>query len=275
MLRSGPSRIPAAARRRCRRPAPFAPAWLALGLTLSVAASGAAQSIPVVLQLVVIDATSGAPIPGVQVLVAGGGGAISGDDGLAEVPGTLGDSVVMEVRRVGYAVRRLSAYPTSGTPLLITVPLELAPVTLAPVRVAVPGVPRSRALREFYDRARKGAGQYLTREDIYRRRARNLADLFRTLPGISLSYTAFGEKPVMEAKGSMLTDPGSADCAVQYFLDGTPIKPPEGAIGFDVELSEVEGIEIYRRGAAVPARYQRQHGSCGVILIWKRESLDG
>jgi hypothetical protein len=272
VLSSDPSRIAAAPLRRRGR-VPYA-AWLAVAITLSGAAPSAAQSTPVVLQVVVVDATSGDPIPGVQVIVDGKSGVVSGVDGMADVPGTLGDSVVMEIRRVGYAVRRLSAYPTSGTPLLITIPLELAPVTLAPVRVEAAATPRSRELREFYARMRGGAGQFLTRSDIDSRRPRDLNDLFRMLPGIPMSQTAFGEKPMMEAKASVLAD-REGECSVQYFLDGTPILPQAGVIKLDVAPDEVEGIEIYRRGTLAPPRFQRQHGSCGVILIWKRPSLDG
>ena len=271
MLSSRPTPAVAVAHRR-RRGLPFAPAWAPLALLLCAAQHAAAQSIPVVLQVVVVDAISGAPIPGAQVIVDGERGVMSGEDGLAEVPGTLGDSVVMEVRRLGYGVRRLSAYPTAGTPLLITVPLELAPVTLAPVRVEAAAGPRSRELREFYARMRGGAGQFLSRADIESRRPRDLNDLFRMLPGIPMSQTALGEKLVMEAKGSMVPDRGGTECSVQYFLDGTPIMPHGGVIKLEVAPNEVEGIEIYRRGATVPPRFQRQHGSCGVILIWKRET---
>lgn len=274
MLSSVPSRIAPPPPGRSRRRAFVASVGLLLALPLPVATSAAAQSIPVVLQVVVVDATSGAPIPGAQVIVDGRGGMVSGDDGMAEVAGTLGDSVVMEVRRVGYALRRLSAYPTSGTPLFITIPLELAPVTLAPVRVEATAGPRSRELREFYARMRGGAGQFLSRSDIDSRRPRDLNDLFRMLPGIPMSQTAFGDKPMMEAKASMLAD-REGECSVQYFLDGTPILPQAGVIKLDVAPDEVEGIEIYRRGTLAPPRFQRQHGSCGVILIWKRPSLDG
>lgn len=243
----------------------------ALGL---IVGGAHAQGGPVVLHLVVVDATTGAPIGGAQVIADGARAAVAGDDGTVVVPATLGDSVVVEVRKVGYAVRRLSAYPTTGTPLLITVPMELAPVVLAPVRVQGSASGRSRELRDFYARMRGGAGQFLTRADIDDRRPRDLNDLFRMLPGIPMSQTALGEKPVMEAKASMLSD-RDGECSVQYFLDGTPILPQAGVIKLDVEPEEVEGIEIYRRGTLAPARFQRQHGSCGVILIWKRPSLGG
>jgi hypothetical protein len=248
------------------------------GLVLSFGTSddAEAQLRPAVLQLLVIDAGTSRPIVGAQVIVDGGREVVqSGSDGMVELTAAEGDSLVLELRMVGYGNRALTATPTTGIPLLVTVPLELAPIILAPVRVEVESGPRTRALREFYERARRGAGQYLTRAEIDRRQPRDLSDLFRMLPGITLSAGTFGDRPEMEAKGSMLQEPGSSECSLQYFLDGTPINPPEGAIGFDVELSEVEGIEIYRRGTGVPARFQRQHGSCGVILIWKREALDG
>ncbi len=44
-------------------------------------------------------------------------------------------------------------------------------------------------------------------------------------------------------------------------------------IGRDIRLNEIEGIEIYRRGATVPAKFHRYRNSCGVILIWKKERI--
>ena len=244
------------------------PLVLLLSATLSAQQHGAA------VQLLVVDAATTRPIEGVRVVVDGGArGGLTDAAGIVEIASSAGDSLVFELRMLGYAPLELTVYAVAGMPLLVTVPLEPAPVRLTPVRVAVESAPRSRSLREFYERVRRGPGQYLTRSDIERRDVRTLTDLFRTVPGISMSSTIFGETPMMEAKGSMLPDRGSSDCAVQYFLDGTPITPPEGAIGFDVDLNDVEGIEIYRRGTLVPSRFQRQRGSCGVILIWKRESL--
>lgn len=251
---------------------------LLLALPCFAATGAEAQRIPARLQLLVIDAGTTRPISGVQVIVDGGrGGAISDAEGIVEIAGVAGDSVVLQLRMVGYATRGLTVTPTGGTPLLVTVALELAPVILAPVRVEVEGGPRSRELREFYARVRGGAGQFLTRADIEQRRPRDLTDLFRMLPGIPLIATPLGDKPTMEAKASAVPSLGGreVDCQIQYFLDGTPIQPPNGVIGFDVSLQEIEGIEIYRRGTGVPAKFQRGNSSCGVILIWKRERLGG
>lgn len=260
--------------RRCAR---LACTCVGIVLALFTSADASAQRVPVVLQILVLDGATGEPIPGAQVVVNGGRtGTVSGQDGMADLPADADDSLQLEVRMLGYATRSLSARPTTGQSLLLTIPLEPEPIPLEPVRIEVEGAPRSRQLRDFYARTRGGAGQFLTRADIERRRPRDLSDLFRMLPGIPLIATPMGDKPAMEGKASAVPSLGSreADCAIQYFLDGTPIQPSNGVVGLDVSLREIEGIEIYRRATGVPAKYQRRNNSCGVILIWRRERLD-
>lgn len=157
-------------------------------------------------------------------------------------------------------------------------------VTGEPRSVALPGVratatpaPRTRELREFYARVERGSGRYITRAQIDLQKPLRLTDLFRAIPSLSLTSTAIGERAQMTdnvSAGSSRDRGPDGECAIQYFVDGTPFEASHGGmIGIDLRPSEVEGIEIYRNSATVPARFRRTGASCGTILIWKRERI--
>ncbi|HYW06275.1 MAG TPA: hypothetical protein VE913_04925, partial [Longimicrobium sp.] len=64
------------------------------------------------------------------------------------------------------------------------------------------------------------------------------------------------------------------ECPILYFLDGTPIQPlPNGSIDHEIRPDDIEGIEVYRRGTLAPPEFRRVGDNCGIVLIWKRESL--
>lgn len=78
---------------------------------------------------------------------------------------------------------------------MVALPGSVGPVALAaaePVRaVPVRGVtgtareaPRSARLRDFYDRAQRGGGRYLTREDVERLKPASVGELLRGVPGV-------------------------------------------------------------------------------------------
>ncbi|MDQ3605517.1 MAG: Plug and carboxypeptidase regulatory-like domain-containing protein [Gemmatimonadota bacterium] len=253
---------------------------LALALVLcanvwSEAAPLYAQQAAAALEITVVDAASGQPIPGAQVVLDGGRGGLTNPQGVLRMDQLLDTLVTVRVHFLGYAPANFSAPLESGRTTRFSVPLEVEAIPLAGVRAEV-HAPRSRELREFYTRARTGTGQYITRAEIEQRRPRDLSELFRLLPGIRLLSGPIGDKPVMEAKASAGTSRNgrAQECAIQYFVDGTPFTPTHnGMIGLDIPLKDIEGIEIYRRGSSVPAKFHRLNNSCGVILIWKKERI--
>jgi hypothetical protein len=235
----------------------------------------AAQRPATAIELTVVDAEKGQPLPDVQVLVAGRPASSTDSSGFVRLGGLSASRVDLEIRLLGYQPLSLDVGVPAGDTLLLTIPLEPSPLILPEVRAEVEAGPRSRQLTEFYQRVRTGTGQYFTRAEIERRGPRDLSDLMRLVPGMRLLTTPAGDKISTESKATAigdLLDPESRECAIEYFLDGSPIKPIHGGvIGAEVALDEIEGIEIYRRGTTVPAAFHRMKNNCGVILIWKRE----
>jgi hypothetical protein len=230
------------------------------------------------LHLTVVSAEDSAPIENAEVLLGGGPAGTTAPDGFIAIQTRAGSVMEMEVRRIGFQTRVLDVAVAEGRPMLLTIPLEIRPVELQGVAAtgtsSAPSALSSR-LEAFYRRVRTGAGEYITRAEIERRNARNLSDLIRSIPGIRVTSTPGGDRPSLEARRSIgydLVNPDATGCAIQYFIDGSPIKPiHDGVLEAEIMLHEIEGIEIYRRGATTAAQYQRMNGGCGVVLIWKKD----
>lgn len=245
-------------------------------LTLAIlAAPLAAQARRDLVLVRVVDAVSGAPVTGADVLLGEHRNATD-SLGLALLP--RAPTAALAVRRLGYQSFALVSF---GDAWEMEVMLDAVPVRMAGVRATVDPTPGPRvhspALRRFYARVERGHGAFLTRDDLDRRKPRRLVDAFREVPGIRVVPTPRGE--ILQFSGAvpfMYNTPGAraGDCPVQYYLDGSSWEPDAtGVISNDVRPDEVEGIEIYRRATEIPPEFRRPGSECGVVLIWLKEQV--
>lgn len=260
---------------------------LAVGLALA-ASPGVAAAQHGALRVLVVDSATRAPLARAGVeLLQGPRGRTSGDGVLLLRPLAPGTWVV-DVNRLGYARRQALARVSPQGMSEVVIALAQTPVQLESLEASADrrGV-RTARLRAFYARAGTGSGLYLTRSDIERLRPREVSDLFRGLPGMTVIPTAAGDRPAMEGGGAGTTrregtirgnmapsGRSNSDCRIRYFLDGTPLDVQEGQLNAEIEPSEIEGIEVYRRSSTAPAQFRRADDGCGIILIWKRERID-
>ena len=175
--------------------------------------------------------------------------------------------------------------------------------SLEPTRVqttAVPAAPQhSTPMREFDRRRRRGSGSFLTRAQIERSHATRLTDLFRVLPGVSVTLSDNGavmvelrgaKRITMDSPAPMpvvRTDSGAPPpqpsaaskgtmsvkrCPAGFLLDGLPI---DGGAGLDLGMNAetIEAIEVYP-GSQVPIEYAGRHAECGLVMIWTRAFAD-
>lgn len=246
-------------------------------LALTAASAARAQQEPLgALHLTVYDAVTGVPVGGALVVLRGGRSERAGGDGVASLERLPVGLVSGEISHAGYGLRRFSAPVSLGQTMRLSVPLEPQPVAIEGVEVeGAPPEARSPLVREFYERARTGAGQYVTREEIDRWRVRSLTDVLRMIPGLAFRSTPVGDRPT-SADRSLSYSPGAgrSDCGLLVYVDGTPFDiAGNGLAGLDLRPEEVEGIEYYRGMSGLPSRYRRANQNCGVVLIWKRELL--
>lgn len=163
----------------------------------------------------------------------------------------------------------------------------------------------------FRERMASGLGDYVTRIEIDAAETQRLSEVIRTytsadvLPcskgtgtdadcywvasgmrfrmggaggGAGLPPEAGGGSSGLAASlRSQGSSHGSAGkpCVADVYLDGVAMNQEAHPNGIDlVPASELEGIEIYRRGALAPSRF-RSMGGCGVVLLWSRRAGGG
>ncbi len=195
----------------------------------------------------VTDATTGQPVAGAQIRIARATRATDAT-GSATLPAAAGE--IAKVTRLGYAPQTLRI-PEDSRGSAIVVRLEPRPIEAEGVQVEAKRGPRTPSLRQFYARAERGTGAFITREDIKRSLPRRLSDLFRQVPGVRIQPTTEGDKLEMAgAVPALYRGIGmeEGECPVQFYLEGVHVQPIRPVIvASDIRPDEVEGIEVYRR----------------------------
>lgn len=134
----------------------------------------------------------------------------------------------------------------------------LQPVIIRPERLVYGG-----RLGEYYTRLeRRSSGVFITRNEIERSHARNLAFLLERVPGLQLMRSRVGST-VLRFRGKT--------CRPLVWVDGMPM--PSGDVDMNSFASNtLHGIELYFGFASVPAKYigLRDGATCGTILLWSR-----
>jgi hypothetical protein len=207
----------------------------------------------------VTAAPEGTPLGGAQVIVQGLSiGGVTRSDGTLQLQGLPPGSLEMEVRHLGFTTERAEVTLVAGETSNVHFGMLVAPIELSEVRVQT----RHRLDGTgFHQRKATGSGTFFTREQIQRRRPRALSDLMRQVAGAHVHQT----QPGLSSAG--FRGSRSSSCPVQFFVDGTLT----ASFSIDeVVPDDVEGLEIYRGAAAIPAQYNKGTAICGVILIWTR-----
>lgn len=189
----------------------------------------------------------------------------TGDDGTFEFTVTKVSAVQIQAKRIGYK--------GNTTPLLhfdrhkyIQVEVRLATdaILLAPLEVVIwSGVERSPLLDNYRFRKSVGLGTFITRQDIEKARPLKMTDMLRVVPGVIVEGSGAGfMSKIRIGRGSGHT------CQTQIFLDG--IRMPDPYLDELVAPGDVEGIEIYRGLATIPAEFLTPDAPCGVVAVWTR-----
>jgi hypothetical protein len=206
----------------------------------------------------------GLAIIGTQITIRGSQLIVETDDSgrfeLAKVrPGMLS----LRFRRLGYQPDTVDLLVLAGKTVPLEVKLSRLNVSLTPI--VITGRAELRGWREgFYHRKEVGAGIFFTAADIDKRNPRQLTDMFRNLPGVTVapSRGIIRNQVRFRAKG----------CAPITWLDGTPLAAGE----FDLDVISpfsVAAFEVYT-GSIVPANFVTALGprTCGAVVIWTKEA---
>lgn len=208
----------------------------------------------------IVDRQTGDPLRNVSIRLSPDHGeafeTTTGPAGVFSLSAVPPGDYTLHVTLLGYEAleHEIHLSPESGVELQI----ELASEVIALEPVVVETVRESWLARAgFYERQRRGFGRFLTREEIEERAPHLVTDLFRTVPGVSVSTGGAGA--VVTMRGG---------CHPDVFLDGMRMMPP---FDFDdyLGIQDVEGVEIYR-DTTPPPQYASISG-CGSIVVWTRE----
>jgi len=135
-------------------------------------------------------------------------------------------------------------------------------IPLEPIIVVARREIKKGTLDEFYDRMarmkQRGAGQFLTKEQLENRISMRLPLLLQTLPGVWLDFSG---------QSIQLLNPGASEgifCRPEYFLDGRPMLG-----GYrEIHVLDLEGVEVYRGfSESVPGYFPDR---CGQIFLWRK-----
>jgi TonB family protein len=146
----------------------------------------------------------------------------------------------------------------------LKVDLELSPVPeqLAPVQINKRAEAYDSRLAGFNARKTKHVGYFVTREKLDRMNSARFVDALREMPGVSMR-TLRGGVITVSLRG--------ARCSPLFYMDGFPATSGAMDLGM-IDLSGVEGIEVYAGMSSIPAEFMIVSGAenCGVIAVWSR-----
>lgn len=171
-----------------------------------------------------------------------------------------------------------------GAVSLATLSMETRPIELPTLDVEIERTFRNPRIADFYERMRRGMGEFITAEDL------ELTDVvgnFRRIPGARLrecvsrlGLQVSGCWDVVITRGYVA--PGT-DCPPLIYMNGAPLSAPVGEAeerrrdiagnnpftflqGYPRHL--IEGIEVYRNPAGAPGQFRRKGDACGIVLVW-------
>jgi hypothetical protein len=210
----------------------------------------------------VVSVVGKRPLAGAQVGIVDGPVTRANERGEWTLVQTPTGTRTLESRALGYYPERRKVDIVANAPP-INIALATLQAVLDTVKVRASRV-ADRHNSGFEDRRKSGMGYYMRADDIARRAPLETADIFKSVPGI----TVIGDSIMMRGGGL------SHLCNPTIYINGHDISSRDQAVsGSDindwVRPNEVMAIEVYA-GTGVPMEYQRPLESCGSILIWTK-----
>jgi hypothetical protein len=214
---------------------------------------------------------SGRPVAGARVNVIGSTVQTRTDSaGGFVMAGLPGGSQTVQVLALGAAPARTIVELPPGGRATIQIKIDPNAVALAPVSVIAE---RTRVARTGFEERRKGGfGHFITSNDIERTHPFEVSDLFRTVPGMTVSRGEFRTIVTFQRGAGFGVDYRPCDPAV--FIDGMQIRLDE-AMSLDdwIRPGQIESIETYSGLAGVPPFARGLRLYCGVIVIWTKSAI--
>ncbi len=224
-----------------------------------------------------------------------GTGAVSDDSGRFAIQLPRAGNFRLRVARIGYGPETTDAIAVEvGRTVLVQVFMQQRPVSLGAVEITERTTMRGTgALDGFEMRRLRGLGKFVTRADIEQMAPVVFLDIIAGIPGVRILHVSQGRQIVrMNRSAPMLRssarrveaneamdDEGIVaenNCPVIFFLDGVRLNNSGDAsldrveVVYHLPVELIEGIEIYRGAAELPAEFGGSDARCGVVAVWTR-----
>jgi hypothetical protein len=253
------------ATRRFPTPSPLG-RWAFVGcLSLVVGLSGRApaaqaQGTTSSIRGQVVEQGTGNPVFGARITLLGTPRAATSDSaGRFAFQGLAPGLYVLQVGSIGYTKGAFQLQLGDGETLNQVFELGPRVYGLEPMTVEAQRRAAGRRYAEFRQRAARGIGAFITKEDIERRNPINLMDMLRIIRGVRAECS--GSNCIVRFSGQ------PTSCEPKYVLDNLP---SESGIIESLEPKDIEGVEIYRGASELPAEFGGSDAACGAIIIWTK-----
>lgn len=233
---------------------------------------------------IVRDDSTGRPLPGVEVLLAGTTHtAITNAAGRYFLDGLPAGNHQAIFRIVGYLPARVTVLLSAGDTLRVNQVLVPSTVVLDPIEVT--GEPDvGLAGRGFHERMKMGFGRFYESAELRELEHVNLSDVLRRKGGIGITQLGFNG-PMIAMHPTSRNKEGFLDCVSSVYIDGVRIfaggktdqmSPSEMERIPDlrryIPVGDVEAIEVYRSSAQIPIQFGGSTGQCGAVVLWTRRA---
>ncbi len=245
--------------------------WLLAGALLQ--SSGALLAQQGTLSGTVRRDSSGAPLPGIELLVQGSGRQTTTDKaGYFVLTGLPFGPVTLLIRSVGFRPVERGVILLKGdtTRLEITLTAESAQTLPTVTTKTRAQPPRGMGIRESFEERRKmGFGKFIDSTVLRRNEHRRMVDLLRGISGIAFVWAPIPDCPFgdfkrcpreLYARGTR-TGRMSGACFATIIEDGMMIYRSDGGLGYPPDwsrqfsINEYEAVEVYRSAAELPAEF--------------------
>jgi hypothetical protein len=216
----------------------------------------------------VLSSLSGDPLSGVLVAVPGQASRTTDSSGRFDFPSLPGGKVGMRIEYGGKDSPDQVLDLSSEKDLRLEVLLDSTAPDLAPEVVRADRLDNQLGMAGFYARRHLGFGRFFTRADVARAHFHTVAQV---LSDVGAMYRCGGRGcgPVLLATGRQ--------CTMSVLIDGYP---SNGQDISRMEVDEVAGVEVYRRGYDIGSGVTLENGyelsalarRCGLVVIWTRDA---
>jgi TonB-dependent Receptor Plug Domain len=214
----------------------------------------------------VVTADSGRVLSGAIVGIVDGPRTRANDRGEWLLTGVPNGTRMLDVRAVGYYPERRPVDVVAGA-APIRVALATMKSVLDTVRVSASNLAFRRTSGFDERRRSSGAGRFLTGEDLEKRGALFVSDVFRTVAGMRVLPNPDGS-----GNSILLRSITGDQCIPDFYIDGMMMRELSAdEVDSWVRPANIRGIEIYP-GGTEPAQFSRGMGGlgCGSVVIWTK-----